>query len=70
MATLCADQLHCVQIGDAPGPVLITFITFAIASLLPLAQAQSPDSRGNSFFSASAEMLNGRAACAPTPYVS
>ena len=62
-AELSTGQTIFSQVNEAPALILITFITFAIASLLPLVQNQMPESRANSFFTSSAEMLNGRAAC-------
>jgi hypothetical protein len=50
------------QLGEALGPILISFTTFARASLLPHASNLPPQSRANGFLFATAEMLNGRAA--------
>lgn len=50
------------QIQAAPGPILLTFVSIAIASLLPMTANLKPEDKANAFFSAGAEMINGRAA--------
>ena len=50
------------QIGDAPGPILITFVTIAIASFVPLIEGMKPEAKQLGPFNAEAELYNGRAA--------
>lgn len=50
------------QISEAPTGILLTFITIAIASLLPMTANVKPEDKSGSFWSAGAEVINGRAA--------
>eukprot|EP00892_Ulva_mutabilis_P008645 jgi/Ulvmu1/6152/UM028_0008.1 len=50
------------QIGEAPGPILITFVTIAIASFVPLIEGMKPEAKQMGPFNAEAELYNGRAA--------
>jgi hypothetical protein len=50
------------QLKDAPGPILLTSVSIAIASLLPMTANLKPEDRANAVFSANAELINGRVA--------
>jgi len=61
-AELASGEALFQQIGEAPGPILLTFVTIAIASFVPLIDGLKPDAKQLGPFNAEAELYNGRAA--------
>lgn len=59
-AELSSGESVLRQWGDQPVPILLTFITFSIASLIPMFSSSKREAFGP--FSPNAEIVNGRAA--------
>jgi len=61
-AELATGESVVGQLGDAPAPILLTFVGIAVASLLPMTSNVLPEEEAVSVFTADAERINGRAA--------
>ena len=59
-AELSSGETVLRQLADEPTAIMLTFITFTVASLIPL--LSSTKREAFAFFTPEAEMLNGRAA--------
>jgi hypothetical protein len=62
-AEVASGEAVWAQLQEAPGAILITFATIAIASLIPLIEGLSPEGKNLGPLNAAAERTNGRAAC-------
>ena len=59
-AELSSHESVAQQFGDAPLPIVLTAVTFAVASLVPILKGAIDEPAGP--FNSNAEMLNGRVA--------